>query len=731
MSSIAPGADHLTDVSAKDFRAIRANLDPRLHSGSTRSRLKRPTVNAQPRSETVYAGQVARFTAHASGTPVPTVRWQDRHGSTGSWKKIRGAIAKTYSFTASRSKNHYEYRAIFRNSVGTAATHAATLTVKLATAPRPNNSSNTAAPVVTRQPASQTVTRGDTATFRASASGNPTPAVHWQISTDRGLTWANTADATSTTYSFRASASDNGDEYRAVFTNSAGSTTTTPASLTVTGVAINQTTPTTGGTTTTGSASFTDQLEPTTENGTSVTFVTTTSNAHLQVSATGAVTTSGGPLAAGSSTVSGTDFDTLGDTGPWSYTLTVTGVTINQIPPTTGSTTTATSSFTDQLEPTTENGTPVTFVTTTANAHLQVSATGAVTTSGGPLAAGSSTVSGTDSDTLGDTGTWSYTLTVTVTGVTAQPVVTEQPTNDTVATGNQASFSAAASGTPAPTVQWQVSSNRGNTWQDVTGATSTTYSFTAWSSQNGYEYQAAFTNSVGNATTNPATLTVEPSQSSNWSGYVDTGGTFSSVSGDWTVPTVTCATRQTEYSAAWIGIDGDSSSTVEQDGTESDCDNGTPSYYAWYEMYGDSAESDGDEVELPDPVSPGDQMSATVSVTGDEWTLAITDLSSSHGWIFSTDITFSGAVQSSAEWIVERPEICYRSGCSLTSLASFGSVTFTGGTTTEDGASGPISAFSPSAMEMVSSSVATVLAAPGSLDSTGEGFTDEWEATGP
>ncbi len=55
----------------------------------------------------------------------------------------------------------------------------------------------------------------------------------------------------------------------------------------------------------------------------------------------------------------------------------------------------------------------VQFVVTSANASLNVAADGTVTTVGGPLGVGTYTVSGTDSDAAGDTGTWSYTLTVT------------------------------------------------------------------------------------------------------------------------------------------------------------------------------------------------------------------------------------------------------------------------------------------------------------------------------
>ena len=57
-------------------------------------------------------------------------------------------------------------------------------------------------------------------------------------------------------------------------------------------------------------------------------------------------------------------------------------------------------------------------------------------------------------------------------------------------------FTAAASGNPAPSVQWEVSSNGGTTFTPITGATSTSYSFTASGADNGDEYEAVFTNSV-------------------------------------------------------------------------------------------------------------------------------------------------------------------------------------------------------------------------------------------
>src|SRR4029077_4833627 len=50
------------------------------------------------------------------------------------------------------------------------------------------------------------------------------------------------------------------------------------------------------------------------------------------------------------------------------------------------------------------------------------------------------------------------------------PSVTKQPTDPTVVEGQAAPFESPASGFPAPTVQWQVSTDGGGTWNPITGA---------------------------------------------------------------------------------------------------------------------------------------------------------------------------------------------------------------------------------------------------------------------
>lgn len=105
-----------------------------------------------------------------------------------------------------------------------------------------------------------------------------------------------------------------------------------------------------------------------------------------------------------------------------------------------------------------------------------------------------------------------YTYTV----VCAQaPAITTQPVNTTVNAPGSATFTAVGStpaGCSAPTVQWSVSTDGGNTFAPVSGATAASLSTGATTtSQSGTEYEATFTNAIGSTTTTPAVLTVNPS----------------------------------------------------------------------------------------------------------------------------------------------------------------------------------------------------------------------------
>jgi len=159
--------------------------------------------------------------------------------------------------------------------------------------------------------------------------------------------------------------------------------------------------------------------------------------------------------------------------------------------------------------------------------------------------------------------------------------------------------------------------------------------------------------------------------SSNWSGYaVEAASVFTDVRGSWVEPAATCNTFGAHYAAFWAGIDGYSSESVEQLGTDSDC-NGydRPSYYAWYEMYPAAPVTLSSAAY---PVEQGDTLSAEVSVNGAEYTLS---LKSSRGWTFQITKLGIGLDQSSAELIAEAPSTCILS-CHALPLANFGTVPF-------------------------------------------------------
>ncbi len=203
-------------------------------------------------------------------------------------------------------------------------------------------------------------------------------------------------------------------------------------------------------------------------------------------------------------------------------------------------------------------------------------------------------------------------------------------------------------------------------------------------------------------------------QSSNWSGFADTGKAFSTVTGKWTEPSASC-TSTTSLAAFWVGIDGYSSDSVEQDGTLIECYEGTAYYYTWWEMY-----PSNDIQVVGETLEPGDSISASVVRSGTSYTLEVTD-STHPANSFSTTATCSCA-NTSAEWIAEAP-----SGTSgVYPLSHFSKFTLSGATVKTTSKSGVISSFTDDEITMVDGS-GNVEAQPGSLSSNGKWFNVTWE----
>ena len=198
--------------------------------------------------------------------------------------------------------------------------------------------------------------------------------------------------------------------------------------------------------------------------------------------------------------------------------------------------------------------------------------------------------------------------------------------------------------------------------------------------------------------------------STNWSGYAATGGSgaFTSVSTTFVQPSVNCS-KGDGYSSFWVGLDGYSSSSVEQTGTEADCSGGVASYYSWYELY------PAYPVNYSNTVRPGDTIVETVTYLGsNRYSMYLDD--KTQGWSHTTTKTSSGHARSSAEVIAEAP---YSGG--VLPLADFGKVNFTSSTVN----GGTLASKSPTGIDMTSSSGAAE-ATIGSL--SGGSFSITWNS---
>jgi len=202
--------------------------------------------------------------------------------------------------------------------------------------------------------------------------------------------------------------------------------------------------------------------------------------------------------------------------------------------------------------------------------------------------------------------------------------------------------------------------------------------------------------------------------STNWSGYADTGSGFTTVTGTWREPSISC-TSTTSLAAFWVGIDGFSSSSVEQDGTLDECYLGTAYQYSWWEMY----PTNSIQV-VGSSVASGDSISASVVRSGTSYTLKVTD-STHTANSFTTTQSCSGCANSSAEWIAEAPS----GSAGVYPLSDFHSWTESGATVKTGSTSGVISTFADDNITMVDGSGNTE-ASTGGLNSSGNGFTVTW-----
>jgi Ig-like domain-containing protein len=124
-----------------------------------------PVITQQPTNQTVIVGGTATFSVTATGSPVLSYLWFQSPATL-----VSSSTNPTLTLSNVQPSNAGSYFVIVSNLFGSATSSDAVLTV--------TNQSSGAAPVITQQPSNQTVTVGGTASFSATATG--TAPLHYQ-----------------------------------------------------------------------------------------------------------------------------------------------------------------------------------------------------------------------------------------------------------------------------------------------------------------------------------------------------------------------------------------------------------------------------------------------------------------------------------------------------------------------------------------------------------------------
>jgi hypothetical protein len=347
----------------------------------------------------------------------------------------------------------------------------------------------TATVSISAQPASQSVTVGQTATFSVTATGSGTLSYQWKKNA------ATISGANSSTYTTPATIlSDNGAVFAVVVTDSTSSVTSTAGTLTVTPAPV--------------PPSITTQ--PASQ------AVTAGQTATFSVIATGTATltyqwSKNGTVIGGATAASYTTPATTASDNGAQFTVTIT----NSV----GNVTSNAATLTVNVPPTitTQPLSQTVIAGQTATLSVAATSTGTITyqwKKNGTAIGGATLASYTTPAAAASDNGAQFTVTVTantinVTSNTATltvnvpPSITTQPVSKTVTVGQTAAFSVVATGTAILTYQW---SKNGTA---IGGATLASYTTPATiASDNGAQFTVNVINSFGNVTSNVATLTV-------------------------------------------------------------------------------------------------------------------------------------------------------------------------------------------------------------------------------
>lgn len=195
--------------------------------------MKEPIIITQPRTVTVYTGSSAGFSVAASGDDL-SYQWQQKEKGRATWEDIEHAVKDTYAIPLVTTRHDgSQYRCIVSNDAGRVISDGALLTVREAEKEEPVAPVPPAvAPLITNESEKQTISPGEAVTFSITVDGTAPFSYQWQRKKNDETTWKNIEYATKDTYTILLVTTDqDGDQYRCVVTNAAGSSISTPSTL--------------------------------------------------------------------------------------------------------------------------------------------------------------------------------------------------------------------------------------------------------------------------------------------------------------------------------------------------------------------------------------------------------------------------------------------------------------------------------------------------------------------
>ena len=160
-----------------------------------------------------------------------------------------------------------------------------------------------------------------------------------------------------------------------------------------------------------------------------------------------------------------------------------------------------------------------------------------------------------------------------------------------------------------------------------------------------------------------------------WAGYAEqtTPGNYATfVNGTWTLPSLNCTAEPNSSVLMWVGLGGNQNDSIEQVGTRSDCTDGIPFYYGWYELWPSQPST---QPIAGFQISPGNKIHASVSYSNVTRMFSFS-ISGNQTRPYSFDSAWDNSSLSSAEWMVEAPGY---SNHSRVALANFSQVQFSEG----------------------------------------------------